>query len=31
MNENNFNKSYDTSTTSATSITGTDYCPSNYC
>ena len=35
MNENNFNKSYDTSTTSTTSINGTNYCsyrlPCGYC
>ena len=35
MNENNFNKSYDTSTTSTTCINGTNYCsyrlPCGYC
>ena len=35
MNENNFNKSYNTSTTSDTSISGTNYCsyrlPCGYC
>ena len=35
MNENNFNKSYDTSSTSVSSISGTNYCsyrlPCGYC
>lgn len=35
MNENNFNKPYDTSTTSTPSINGTNYCfyrlPCGYC
>lgn len=35
MNENNFNKLYNTSTTSATSISETNYClyklPCGYC
>ena len=35
MNENNFNKPYDTSTTSVTSINGAYYCsyrlPCGYC
>ena len=35
MNENNFNKPYDTSTTSTTCINGTNYCsyrlPCGYC